>query len=405
MSIAMAALLATGGAAGGAGVPHGSLPNPAFTDPPTSVDDTSAILQGHIHWTLIPRAVPHGSCPTWYFQYGTMTTYGLTTPAQSEPNCFDDATVSYTVSELTAGTTYHYRLVVQDGSTLYDGADVSFKTTGGNDQDGDGVPDNVDNCPTVYNPDQADSNHDGIGDACDPTFDSDGDGIPNGKDNCPKVPNPGQEDANQNGIGDACESPGPPVEGQSVNVETESGHVLVKIPGSSEFVPLGPNVQLPLGSVLDTTHGTATIQAAGGAPARLASLLAISLQQTFGISQGVVQIGQLPATPKQPVTTTVRLQGGSFTGCGKKKNKHRRVRKLTATGNGSLRAIGRHSSTTIAKRHGSLNATFQTVDRCDGTLTRVTSGAVRIVDFYTNTTVVIGPGKSFLAAPVVSGKR
>jgi uncharacterized repeat protein (TIGR03803 family) len=35
-----------------------------------------------------------------------------------------------------------------------------------NDTDGDGIPDATDNCPTVSNPDQADSNHDGVGDAC-----------------------------------------------------------------------------------------------------------------------------------------------------------------------------------------------------------------------------------------------
>jgi len=35
------------------------------------------------------------------------------------------------------------------------------------DQDGDGVPDDVDNCPTIPNPDQADTNGNGYGDACD----------------------------------------------------------------------------------------------------------------------------------------------------------------------------------------------------------------------------------------------
>jgi PKD repeat protein len=34
------------------------------------------------------------------------------------------------------------------------------------DQDGDGIPDHLDNCPTVYNPGQEDSNGNGIGDAC-----------------------------------------------------------------------------------------------------------------------------------------------------------------------------------------------------------------------------------------------
>jgi hypothetical protein len=34
------------------------------------------------------------------------------------------------------------------------------------DTDKDGYTDNIDNCPTVFNPDQADANNDGIGDAC-----------------------------------------------------------------------------------------------------------------------------------------------------------------------------------------------------------------------------------------------
>jgi hypothetical protein len=42
--------------------------------------------------------------------------------------------------------------------------------------------------------------------------DADGDGIPDGTDNCPTVPNPSQQDSNNNGIGDACDpTPMPPV--------------------------------------------------------------------------------------------------------------------------------------------------------------------------------------------------
>jgi hypothetical protein len=43
--------------------------------------------------------------------------------------------------------------------------------SGPTDSDGDGVPDETDNCPSISNPDQADNDGDGIGNVCDPTPD------------------------------------------------------------------------------------------------------------------------------------------------------------------------------------------------------------------------------------------
>jgi hypothetical protein len=71
------------------------------------------------------------------------------------------------------------------------------------DTDGDGVDDSHDNCPTVANPDQKDTDGDGIGDACDKDIDNDG--ILNGQDNCPTVANRDQHDDDGDGIGDACD--------------------------------------------------------------------------------------------------------------------------------------------------------------------------------------------------------
>jgi hypothetical protein len=44
--------------------------------------------------------------------------------------------------------------------------DVELIAPAAKDRDGDGVPDAIDDCPDVRNPDQADADGDGVGDAC-----------------------------------------------------------------------------------------------------------------------------------------------------------------------------------------------------------------------------------------------
>lgn len=56
--------------------------------------------------------------------------------------------------------------------------------------DGDGIVTNLDNCPFTPNGDQADTDGDTIGDACD--HDIDNDGVMNDVDNCPWFPNADQ---------------------------------------------------------------------------------------------------------------------------------------------------------------------------------------------------------------------
>lgn len=131
------------------------------------------------------------------------------------------------------------------GSTVFTGTPTA------DDSDGDGIPDVLDNCPTVFNPvrpmdngQQGDADGDMVGDACDVCpldanttsctpvnpNDRDHDGIPNTQDNCPDVPNPQQTDADGDGKGDACDAcpsdPNPGTAGCPVSIyQIKSGMV------------------------------------------------------------------------------------------------------------------------------------------------------------------------------------
>lgn len=71
------------------------------------------------------------------------------------------------------------------------------------DPDEDGLALDSDNCPTNFNPSQADADRDGIDDACD--SDLDGDGVLNMYNNCVAVSNAAQSDADSDGWGDLCD--------------------------------------------------------------------------------------------------------------------------------------------------------------------------------------------------------
>jgi thrombospondin type 3 repeat protein len=148
---------------------------------------------------------------------GTSLTVLSPTPLTNAPAWTTIPSIPVDPAQLTMGDTYRIHIrsdlnipvgVIPDADFSWDNVVLHASTQAlPDDGDGDGIPDETDNCPTVSNHNQADSDGDGIGDACDDVDgnDTDGDGIPNGTDNCPAVANNNQADSDGDGIGDACD--------------------------------------------------------------------------------------------------------------------------------------------------------------------------------------------------------
>ena len=164
--------------------------------------------------------------------------------------------------------------------------------------------------------------------------------------------------------------------------------VRFKTPGGT-WQDLPDGAELPVGVALDARRGSVNLQTAGcrGGVQR----------GTFG--GGVFSVRQ----PRSGCgRVDVYLRGGSFKRCARlprrtsarraSASKTRRVRRLWGRDSGGkFRSHGRHSHATVR------GTRWLTEDRCDGTLTRVTNGAVVVRDYKRHRNVVVRAGHSYLA--------
>jgi hypothetical protein len=197
----------------------------------------------------------------------------------------------------------------------------------------------------------------------------------------------------------------PPQQGISVNAQQVSGTVLVGIPAGAaasgrrsasgrasqkgiNFVPLSEARQVPVGSFFDTRKGTVRLQSARDLK---------GTRQTGTFLDSIFQVRQSRKRSTRGLTDLI-LKGSSFSRCRTGGGKgasaalsRAQIRRLRANASGRFRTRGRNSSATV---RGTI---WDTIDRCDGTLTRVRRGRVVVRDFRRKKNIVVKAGKSYLA--------
>ncbi len=188
----------------------------------------------------------------------------------------------------------------------------------------------------------------------------------------------------------------PPVFARAVNVGVVRGKVTISVPrtaGSAsrtarsakvvKFVSLRGLRQIPVGSFLNTRRGTV----------RLTSATSTGALQTGDFSGGVFQVRQARSNRG---LTDLNLSGSSFRGCATGRRavaarSSRVVRRLRGRARGRYRTRGRYSAATVR------GTTWTVADRCDGTLTSVSSGVVVVRDNRRHRNVTVRAHRSYLA--------
>jgi hypothetical protein len=280
-----------------------------------------------------------------HFEYGTTTAYGLRTPdvvvaedEAAEDEAADDdvpQVIAATVTGLAPSTLYHFRVVATDEHGTGVGADQAFTTLA--------AP------AALVAPPPA------------PPI-------------APPPPRPA------------------PDLGETIVVSEIRGSVSVQPAGRGPFVPLGPaEVEVPVGSVVDASHGRLRLRSARDAAGRTQS------GRFFGTRFRVTQ------SQSGRGFTDLHIVGGQPPGCRPtfaararaavvQRRRPRARRNLWGRDRGGrFRTHGRNSVATVR------GTTWLTSERCAGTLVRVTKGAVRVRDLRRGRTVTVRAGHRYLA--------
>ena len=289
------------------------------TQPATGISTTGATLNGTVN--------PSGVATAYWFEYGPTTDYGSKTAVTSAENGFDDLAVEAVLTGLEPGTTVHFRLAaINESGDTGVGDDRSFTTS----------------TPTV---------------------------LPQPTPTATPQPTPTPT---------PTPPPTPPTPRfqDTVVVVPVSGTVLVRRPGSKDFVALDASQGIPVGSTVDTKRGVV----------ELTTISKSGKRETARFFDGIFRITQTATTTDLTLTEPLApcKRAGARSSAAKPKS-----RRLWGDGKGKFRTKGSYSAATVR------GTKWLTQDTCAGTLTRVTQGIVAVR--HRNKTIILRAGKRYLA--------
>jgi streptogramin lyase len=312
-----------------------------FTTAPAPLAVTAAaqaVEQGTA--TLAGTVNPQGAPTSYHFDWGTSISYGNQAPDADGAVGSDSAghSLAQELTGLTPGTTYHYRIVASDcegcaSGTTY-GNDVTFTTRG-----------LADSSPFI------------------PTATS----------------SPGPQASRP--------TVAPPVLGKTAVVGPISGVVLVRVPGSARLVPLDSARDIPIGSVIDAQRGVVRLTTAVNTAGKL---------QSATLWQGSFAVGQRPGhgmtTFTLPRPSRCDAQAGHARTSAASMARAKAPPTLWAKDtHGQYSTRGQNSVATVRGTY------WETINRCDGTLTTVKQGLVSVRDLHRHRSVLVRAGHSYLA--------
>ncbi len=199
-------------------------------------------------------------------------------------------------------------------------------------------------------------------------------------------------------------APPPPTIGKTANATPVSGVVFVKPPlgksvdagaaAGQGFVRLTAATQIPIGSEVNSLHGSLKLVTATAKKGRTQSgafggAIFTLTQAARGASKGLATLSLVESAFKGAPTFGVctRKAADASAAAGSS----RTLQLLRASAHGKFRTRGRYSAATV------LGTIWTVADRCDGTLTHDITDRVRVTDFVRHKTIVLHAGQSYLA--------